>query len=609
MSLTPMQPPTFAKRTAPLSGHILDEDGATVTFGTLSRESRQWLIVCEPHVRTRLRRHFPQVTLRPGDVIAITDNQENSRDLLWFVQRYPLQISASDEDHLKSQAMEHIDTELQVHQLLKQYRAPATFELALPPRKYQSEAATLMQLMHGLLIVDDLGLGKSATGICPMVGEGNLPALVVTLSHLTEQWRDEIAKFAPHLKTHILKSAKPYDLHSKPPRGKKYANANLTFKPVLPDVIICNYHKLSGWAEALGGTIAYFIADEVQELRIEDSAKYRAAKYISDRASLRAGLSATPIYNYGREFFSVIECLRPGALGTKEEFLGNWCDSEGRVADPKAFGAHLRREALMLRRTRKDVGRELPPCTAIPHVIGSDSSVLDKIKGSAVELAKLILTNNQLGRGAKFTATQEFNVMMRQATGIAKAPYVAEFVRMILATEQKVILFGWHREVYNIWLEQLAEFKPLLYTGTESNHQKTQAKKEFTEGECRVLIVSLRSGAGLDGLQKICRVGVFGELDWSPGVLEQCAGRYHRDGQEENTFAYYLLAEDGSDPVMADVLGIKRSQIQGVRDPDAELIESLEVNSGGVKQMAAAFLARLGFRSLEHEAGTELDLV
>lgn len=263
----------------------------------------------------------------------------------------------------------------------------------------------------------------------------------------------------------------------------------------------------------------------------------------------------------------------------------------------------------MLRRTRKDVGRELPPCTAIPHVIGSDSSVLDKIKGSAVELAKLILTNNQLGRGAKFTATQEFNVMMRQATGIAKAPYVAEFVRMILATEQKVILFGWHREVYNIWLEQLAEFKPLLYTGTESNHQKTQAKKEFTEGECRVLIVSLRSGAGLDGLQKICRVGVFGELDWSPGVLEQCAGRYHRDGQEENTFAYYLLAEDGSDPVMADVLGIKRSQIQGVRDPDAELIESLEVNSGGVKQMAAAFLARLGFRSLEHEAGTELDLV
>jgi hypothetical protein len=57
---------------------------------------------------------------------------------------------------------------------------------------------------------------------------------------------------------------------------------------------------------------------------------------------------------------------------------------------------------------------------------------------------------------------------MRQATGIAKAPYVAEFVRLLLDSEQKVLLFGWHREVYNIWLHALREFKPLLYTGTES---------------------------------------------------------------------------------------------------------------------------------------------
>src|SRR5579884_3848269 len=43
--------------------------------------------------------------------------------------------------------------------------------------------------------------------------------------------------------------------------------------------------------------------------------------------------------------------------------------------------------------------------------------------------------------------------------------------------------------------------------------------------------MSLRSGAGLDGLQEDCTVGVFGELDWSPEQHRQCIGRLDRDGQ------------------------------------------------------------------------------
>jgi hypothetical protein len=43
----------------------------------------------------------------------------------------------------------------------------------------------------------------------------------------------------------------------------------------------------------------------------------------------------------------------------------------------------------------------------------------------------------------------DFDWKMRQATGIAKAPYVAEFVKLLLESEQKVVLFGWHRDVYD----------------------------------------------------------------------------------------------------------------------------------------------------------------
>ena len=228
----------------------------------------------------------------------------------------------------------------------------------------------------------------------------------------------------------------------------------------------------------------------------------------------------------------------------------------------------------------------------IHQFVESDSSILDKIKGSAVELAKIILSANQDYRGQKFRAHEEFNILLRQATGIAKAAYVAEFVSLLIESGESVVLYGWHREVYSIWLERLAEYNPVLYTGTESTKEKEHSKQEFISGQSKVIIISLRSGAGLDGLQyhPTCSSIVFGELDWSPGVHEQCIGRLERDGQIKNISAYFLISESGSDPIIAEVLGIKRGQIEGVRDPNGNLFEKLEVESGGIKRMAQSYL-------------------
>lgn len=50
------------------------------------------------------------------------------------------------------------------------------------------------------------------------------------------------------------------------------------------------------------------------------------------------------------------------------------------------------------------------------------------------------------------------------------------------------------------------------------------------------VIMSLRSGAGVDGLQKHSRVAVFGERDWSPQVHEQCIGRIRRSSPGAQTW-------------------------------------------------------------------------
>jgi SNF2 family DNA or RNA helicase len=561
-----------------------------VLYGSVHHRQGHWAVACQPHVRARLKRLFPRAPQHAAEVIEISDTPENTRDLEWFLQRYPMEVS--DRELMTARSQVHVDMERDLFELLSSRRELPEFELAFPPRDYQRVAAQLNRIRGGLLLADDLGLGKTVTSICNMADPAHLPVVVVCPSHMPDQWAREINKFAPQLKVHIVRTGKPY------PLTKSAGGRQKDMWDTEPDVLIFNYHKLRGWAESLAGKVRYVVFDECQQLRYSGSAIYKACSLLARKAELRVGLSATPIYNYGSEFFWVVDALIPGALGEHDEFLREWCtplrDGKASITDTERFGAYLRSEGILLRRTRAEVGRELPPLTKIVHHIDADTDVLDRITGDAVNLARTILAHNEKFRGQKMQAAGEFDMLVRQATGVAKAPYVAEFVRMLMESGQRVLLFGWHREVYSIWLEKLSDLKPVMFTGSESPKQKEKALAAFMSGESRLLIMSLRAGAGVDGLQEVCSTAVFGELDWSPGVHEQCTGRPHRDGQTEPVMAYYLVTDEGSDPIVMDVLGVKREQIEGVRNPGLGMAERVDLGESQIKVLAEAFLTSRG---------------
>lgn len=111
-----------------------------------------------------------------------------------------------------------------------------------------------------------------------------------------------------------------------------------------------------------------------------------------------------------------------------------------------------------------------------------------------------------------------------------------------------MLLAGWHRDVYAIWQEALADFNPVLYTGSETAAGKARSVEAFTNGNARVMMISLRSGAGLDGLQFHCNEVVFGELDWSPQVHHQVTGRLRRPGQTRQVNVHYPHTNESSEP-------------------------------------------------------------
>lgn len=578
------------------------------TYGIIKLAGSNWAIKPEPHVAIRLKRVFEQINKSDYGVISLSATAANTRELEWFLERYPMEISDSDLSYLTSLANEQKENEQTIANIMAEgYEAPE-FDLAIEPREYQRIAADLALKTGQLLIADDLGLGKTCSAICTLTDPSNLPALVITLTHLPRQWENEINKFAPTLRTHVVKKGSPYDMtKEKVGRGKN------NVKDVLfPDVIIMNYHKLRGWSETIAGVVNSVIYDECQELRRDESQKYSAAKHVSDNVRLRVGLSATPIYNYGGEIFSVMSALAPGALGTKYEFMREWCISttsdKPKIRDPKAFGSYMREAGLMIRRTRSEVGRELEPLTKVPHTIDADTEALSSIEDSAAELAQIILAQGEAKKGAKMMASEQLSNVLRQATGIAKAPYVADFTRLLVESGESVLLYGWHHEVYGIWQAKLKDLNPVMYTGKQNAAKKLEAKTAFMEGRSKILIMSLRAGAGLDGLQKVCRTVVFGELDWSPGVHDQCCGRSHRDGQTDPVMAYFLISEYGSDPVVADVLGMKRAQMQGIRDPQAVLFQPSHSGEHNAKKLAESFMKQRGLEVKEPNLATVIQL-
>lgn len=562
------------------------------SYGTVALNGRHWRISCEPQVRSRLKRVFPRVPQGAGECIELVASAENSRELLWFLQRYPMDLAQDVRAALEARSAEHLQMEQSLAQLVAGRMDIPSFELAKPARKYQRFAGAQLEIRGGLLLADDLGLGKTVTAMCPMTVPGNLPAVVVYPASLPNHWPEKLAEFVPGLRVHHIRKGQPYPLTKQPRQRTK------DLWDTLPDVILVSYHKLRRWAETLGEIVQYAVFEECQQLRNPGSAIYEACEYLAERARLRMGLTATPIYNYGAEFYHVVNPLLPDSLGGYDEFLREWCigspGEKPKLKDSEQFGAYLRREGIMLRRTRREVGRELPALSKIPHEIESDGSVLSKITGDAMALARTILAANEAYKGQKMQAAGEFDQLVRQATGIAKAPYVAEFVRLLLESGQQVLLFGWHREVYNIWREKLADFNPVMYTGTESPAQKQASKDAFVSGESPLMIVSLRAGAGFDGAQHVCSTVVFGEIDWSPGVHEQCIGRVHRDGQVDPVQAYFLISEQGSDPIVSDVLGVKREQIEGVRNPGDNLVERRDVGENQLRLLARQFLVEQG---------------
>ncbi|MDE1816284.1 MAG: hypothetical protein KGI11_06975 [Thaumarchaeota archaeon] len=399
------------------------------------------------------------------------------------------------------------------------------------------------------------------------------PALIVAPLVTLSNWQREIQKFLKKRSRNgrVVETQYPSSVLIRTGKSQEIAKH---------DIYIINYdllYKRLGDLSKLN--IRTLVCDEVQHLRSKSTKKYSAVKKLSGLESVkyRIGLSGTPIYNRGSEIWPIVDILRPGLLGSFEEFCEYFCyvNEKGKaiVLESKraSLGEELRKH-VMLRRKKSDVLKELKEKVRYKEFIDSDINYyyaeLDKIWKRLEEEQKTATSAFD-----KFSSYKRAIQSERQAAGAAKLPHVIEFVKNIMEIEESVVVFCHHKAIHALLHKSLHEYSPSSIIGGQSDKERQDNIDKFQNGETKLMIAGLRAGNVGINLSK-ARYVIFAELDWSPAIHRQAEDRLHRIGQKNTVFAYYLIGNATLDDHVANVLVDKSYEIDAIMDEKEEAFEN-----------------------------------
>jgi SWI/SNF-related matrix-associated actin-dependent regulator 1 of chromatin subfamily A len=393
----------------------------------------------------------------------------------------------------------------------------------------------------GTLIGDDMGLGKTIQ-TAGVINSLSLlrTVLIVCPASLQYNWAHELRTWlvGRHWSVQCIGAA-----------NKGYVSYSRGQTPDLR-VVVCNYSSLSKYESYLLGVNWDLIAlDEGQYIKNEKAKRTQLIQKL--RAPYQLILSGTPFENRPIELWTLINWLAPKEYPDRVGYGFHYC--QGTQVAPRQFdfsgASHLAelgqrlRGTLMVRRRKCEVLKDLPPVTKqlIDLGEGKDPS------GLVARISEFFGRHENLSFEQKvarlriedFELHQQMSTQLRE-DGLAKVPAIADHLRLVGQSKDKMILFVDHREVVETLTERLAEFNPVfVYGGMSSKARDTMVNLFQTDPRHRLFIGNHRAaGVGLNLFAS--DYVALGEFHWNPSVIEQDIARAHRMGQTGSVLAQYL---------------------------------------------------------------------
>lgn len=425
------------------------------------------------------------------------------------------------------------------------------------------------------ILADDMGLGKTIQGIgvAELLSQyaSTSKVLVICPASLKSQWRIEIKRFSGRSCQLVLGSAAQ--------RPAQYDNGSF--------FTVCNYEQvLRDFLAIERVRWDLIILDEGQRIKNWEAKTSRIVKALKSPFALV--LSGTPLENRIDELYSVVEFIDDRRLGPAFRFFNRHrvVDEKGKLLGYKNLD-HLREslKPVMLRRTRQQVVRDLPPRTTKLLRIAPTAEQLDMQKGHRQVIQTIInkryLSEMDLLRLQKallmcrMCANSTF-LLDKQPPGYSSKLKELDLLLERLTAEQdrKIVLFSEWTTMLNL-IEPLLEKRELVYVRLDGSvpQKKRQGLMHRFQNDpaCSLFITTNAGSTGLN-LQAANTV-VNVDLPWNPAVLEQRISRVHRMGQKRPVQVFLLVTEDTLEENLLATLSAKHELALAVLDPETDTAE------------------------------------
>jgi hypothetical protein len=458
---------------------------------------------------------------------------------------------------------------------------PASFIGQL--RDYQREGLGWMHFLQrfsfGGCLADDMGVGKTAQVLALLDHRRELratqgagrPSLVVVPRSLVFNWKLEAARFAPQLRV--------LDHTGLARNANNFADCDVvltTYGTVRRDVLVLKEVEFD-----------YIILDEAQAVKNANTESSKAVRLL--RGQFRLALSGTPIENHLGELWTLFEFLNPGMLGTGSAFKAVSGSTRSLNEDARRLLASALRP-FILRRTKEQVARELPPKTEqtiycemepLQRKLYNDllqhyrDSLLKRIETEGMEKSKIQVLEALL-RLRQAACHPGLLDPKRKSEPSAKLEVLLAQVSEVIEEGHKALVFSQFTSLLEIVRRQLNE-KGIVYEYLDGKTRDRQARVERFQNhpDCKLFLVSLKAG-GL-GLNLTAAEYVF-LLDpwWNPAVEAQAVDRAHRIGQTQQVFAYRLIAKDTVEEKVLELQHTKRDLAAAIISADNSVIRNLK---------------------------------
>jgi len=431
--------------------------------------------------------------------------------------------------------------------------------LGIPFHDFQVEGVVwmlnLFQIGLGGVLADDMGLGKTVQTIgllASLQSRGSLGAcLIVVPTSLVFNWVAEFQRFAPQLELMLFE-----------PKTKTEQTG-----PLKPGTIVLTTYGLmvhhSAFFTDREWDLVFF--DEAQSLKNIKSKRTGLARKLPARSKFC--LTGTPMENHYGEYFSLIDLVAPGALGSYTSFMSRYRIDRTHQPQPQDVEfLRLKTLPLVLRRIKSHVMAQLPEKveSVVPIAFESEQrkiyrdvaiawnhAVRDAIrdKGEAksqIEMLTALLRLRQVCSTPAILPDSSYDLVA------PKFRFLAQELETILSEGESAVVFTNFRSTLESCCAYLESegIETLGLSGQVPRKKRQNILKQFTESVSpKVLMMTLKTGGVGLNLTKASYVFHL-EPWWKPQAEHQGTDRVHRQGQMNSVNVYRLIMKNSVEEKM-----------------------------------------------------------